>query len=423
MLPFIILCSSAQPMDIGGKPGEKIRYFADSLIGSRGNFGPIREYFNNVRIFQGDIKITCRYAIQYLMENRSELQGSVVFEQNGMILKSPKVSYDGNKKIAKAFNGLEIIDGRNKIISRSGNYDANTYEAQFFENVVMENDSALIYADVAHYNRKTKVTELYGNVYVKGKFSNSRITCDTMISKSIEGYSIAYGSPVLQQIDTNKAKDSIPQKLDTLIISSKVMETFRGENEIYVFTDSVQIFKEGMKIKTGWADFNKKYNRIKLLKNPKVWMDNTLLYSDSITVMLSENKIKSIFLQNSAVSASVEDTNFSSRINQIIGDEIFIKFYASKINSMDSYNNAKSLYYLMNDTIPDGASVSACDTINVSFTDGKPNEILWNGKVVGDVFPENKVDDNPKQYYLPKFIWYTDKPLRKQLKSKFLTKN
>lgn len=408
---------------MGGRTGEKIRYFADSLIGSRGNFGPIREYFNNVRIFQGDIKITCRYAIQYLMENRSELQGSVVFEQNGMILKSPKVSYDGNKKIAKAYNGLEIIDGRNKINSRSGNYDANTYEAQFFENVVMENDSAWIYSDVAHYNRKTKVTELYGNVYVKGKFSNSRITCDTLISKSQEGYSIAYGSPVLQQIDTNKAKDSITQKLDTLIISSRVMETFRGENEIYVFTDSVQIFKEGMKIKTGLADFNKKYNRIKLLKNPKVWMDNTLLYADSITVMLSENKIKSIYLQNSAVSASVEDTNFSSRINQIIGDEIFIKFYSSKINSMDSYNNAKSLYYLMNDTIPDGASVSACDTINVSFTDGKPNEILWNGKVVGDVFPENKVEDNPNQYYLPKFIWYTDKPPKKQLKSKFLSKN
>jgi lipopolysaccharide assembly outer membrane protein LptD (OstA) len=421
------LCNSfaqAKFLETNSNGNDKIRYFADSLIGSKGNFGPIREYFHNVRILQNEIKITCNYAIQYLMENRSDLQGNVVFVQNEMTLKAPKVSYDGNSKKAKAYGGIEIIDGKNKITSRSGNYDAKTYDAQFFENVVMENDSALIYSDYATYNRKTKVTELYGNVYVSSKFSNSKITCDTLISKSIESYSIAYGNPILQQIDTNRNQENPKEfKLDTMIISSKVMESYKTADEYYKFKDSVQIFRENMRIKSGFADLNRKYNRIKLLNNPKIWLDNTLLYSDSITIMLAENKIKSIYLQNAAVSASIADTNYQSRINQVLGDEIFIKFYSGKINTMESYTNSKSLYYLMKDSIPDGASVSACDTINVSFEDGKPSEILWLGKVVGDVFPENKVEDNPNEYYLPRFVWYADKPLKKALKSKFIKKN
>ncbi len=389
------------------------------LVGSRLPLGPIREYTGNVRIKQGDIRIKTNKAMQFFFNNTSELEGNVIFNQKDLELKSPKVTYNADTKIAKAFYSLEIIDGKNKITSKSGEYNGFTYNAYFYDNVVMENDTAIIYSDRAIYNRQTKVAWLYGNVYLKGKKVNSSITCDSLFNNPNEGFTNAMGNPILEQVDTIKNKDNLGT-LDTMIVSSMDMKAYRGAKETYKFKDSVEIYKNDSQIKCGYALFEKHIGRIKLNYNPIIWLDNTILYSDTITVMTSQNKLRTVYMESNAITGTLEDSTYKDRVNQIIGDEILIEFQEGKIKVLESYQNAKSLYYLMNDSIPDGASVTACDTIVANFNNGQADEIVWLGKVAGDVFPESNVEQNPKEYYLPKFVWFGNKPKKKKLQGKFV---
>lgn len=450
---------------------------ADSLIGTRTEFGNIREFIGNVTFEQGNVIVSGDRAIHFIDMNKAELYGNVQIVQDDMTLLSEQINYDGTTGIAQSPKGVTIKDKNAVLKADFGEYNTKTQIADFQNNVSIyddtvtirsdavkyfrknrlsyahgnvhiEDDSTIILADAIEYNRNDRQSNAYGNVFIKAKLQPVFLLGDSILNYPSEKYTIATGKPILIQIDTLDKQDeniSLPEinpqnndqpvffnnryfakkpdktifsfRLDTTMISADTMESFRsGTRELYYFKTNVQLLGSSIKGKADLVIYDRKQDKLELFGSPVVWYDSTQIVGDTLLVQLQNRKINEITAEGNAFTASRDDIVNPTRINQISGQKIIIKFENDTINGVYSYGDAKSLYFLRNDESEEGVSRYGCDSLYVEFKEGKAMKIHWLGSVVGEYIPENILFDSPEYYFLPNFKWNEKKPAKKIIK-------
>jgi lipopolysaccharide export system protein LptA len=360
-----------------------------------------------------------------------------------MILKAPRVFYEGNTGIARADRTISIVDSNVKLTANEGIYNTNNFIADFKGNVRIADDDVVITANNAKYNRqtmdseadgkvkvdedsvvifsnklfyhrKTRESKNIGNVLIKGKYNNVYLTGDTVINVPNIDYTMASGKPVLFQIDS--VSDEGQWKYDTLNISCDTMESYREEGkERYRFINNTEIVRGNLFAKANDAVYFRDNELFFLEGNPVVWFDSTQLHADSIIVYIPDNQIRMIHAFGNALAISRDDTSNIDRKNQIVGYSIKLFFHDNKIEKIESIGNAKSLYFMSSEEGNDGVDRTSCDTLYVYFEDGKPVDVVWLGAVDGEFFPEKMVWDKVKDYFLPNYRWFDEKPKSKKL--------
>lgn len=408
---------------------------ADSLVGvALSNIGEKRNFIGNVVFEQGNIIISCDTAIQYVDANNVELSGNVIIRQNLMTIKSPHIYYKGNDKKAIADRYIEILDTTNLLKAKSGTYNFNNKVAEFFDSVTLENDSLLIFSDHLINNTGTDQSFANGNVKVFGRKARTALISDTLIHKPRESFVLAYGNAGFFFIDTlQKAKrpEDYPgewhlksqdernrlmqMKLDTLAIISKTIfgNQAKGQ-ELYQFLDSVEIYKGNMLSKCSKADYFKSGDSLVLTGQPIVWYDSLQLFADTINCIFPDRKIRSIKLINNSFAVSHSDTLGLGRIDQISGKNIDIHFQNDSINCLISKSQAKSLYFMTDESGETGAQSSGADTITIFFESNEVKNIHWRSAAFIDFYPEQIFPEDLKSLYLPRFRISEDKPKRKK---------
>ncbi|MBS3999598.1 MAG: LPS export ABC transporter periplasmic protein LptC [Desulfobulbaceae bacterium] len=396
---------------------------ADSLRGLNIEEGSFREFFGNVWLIQKDLDLKCDYAKQFINSNAVDLLGNVVITQKTMILKSPKIFYNGSSGIAVANNGVALRDANSYLEAEKGTYSTKAYLADFYGDVFIEDDSVKIYSDNVVHNRTTRESFATGDVWIFGKYTNVIMKGDTIINIPKDSYSISTGNTVLFKIDTVRRLDSIFVEeeeqffstyilsLDTLSISCDTMQAYRfiGDEE-YFFDGNVQIVKENIKAIAKSAVFYKNRNIIILRDKPIVWYDSTQLFSDSIVIELIDNKLKKISAFGNSIAVTKVDSLDKERINQIAANDIYIEFDNGKINSLRGNLNASSLYFFKDEEGYNGVDRKSTDSIHVEFTNGEPENIFWIGSSIAEFYPENVIFGNIKSYFLPEFKWSDIRP-------------
>ncbi|HRP01744.1 MAG TPA: OstA-like protein [Candidatus Kapabacteria bacterium] len=392
---------------------------ADSLVGSTFNEQSYREFYGNVVLKHRDVIVKSKYAKQYIEQNKADLLGNVKIEQNTMLLLSPKIHYDGNAAFAYAYDSVKIIDKKTVLKATEGSYDIKNYIADFIINVNIEDDSINIFANRIVYNRATRVSKAFGDVFIKGKFTDVLITADTIYSFPNDNYYAAFGKPVLYKIDTTYITDSLDSyntmaKYDTLTISADTMEAFRNtSNEYYKFSGNVELVKGDIMTKSNEAIYSK--DSIILNHKPIVWYKQSQLYADSIIIKLKDNKVKNLYAFNNSIMVMVHDSIEKNRFNQIVGKDIIIDIDSATVQSVYSNGDAKSLYFFADDKGENGVDRKSTDSIRIKFDNGEVDKIYWIGTTIAEFIPENLIFDDPMKFNLPLFQWNEDKPKQKQL--------
>ncbi|MCO5251628.1 MAG: LPS export ABC transporter periplasmic protein LptC [Candidatus Kapabacteria bacterium] len=427
-LKFIILGICFLALTSISKSDDIILRNADSLRGLTTDETSIREFFGNVWLIQNDLDLKCDYAKQYLNSNTVDLIGNVVITQRTMILKSPKIFYNGNSGVAIADNGVALRDANSYLEAQKGTYSTKAYMADFYGDVFIEDDSVKIYSDNVVHNRTTRESFATGDVWIFGKYTNVVMKGDTIINIPKESYSISMGNTVLFKIDTIQRLDSIYveqeeqfvstylMSLDTLSISCDTMQAYRYiGNEEYFFDGNVQIVKENIKAIAKSAVFYKNQNIIILRDKPIVWYDSTQLFSDSIVIELIDNKLKKLSAFGNSIAVTKLDSVDNERINQISANDIFIEFEDGKINSLRGNVNASSLYFFKDEEGYNGVDRKSTDSIHVEFINGEPENIFWIGSSVAEFYPENVIFGKITSYFLPEFKWSDIRPEIKKI--------
>jgi hypothetical protein len=147
--------------------------------------------------------------------------------------------------------------------------------------------------------------------------------------------------------------------------------------------------------------FLKKDQIFNLFKTPKIWIDSTLLKSDTISLSFKNKKIDKIYLMNDSWVINKIAFNL---FNQIYGRNSQGSFKQDSLEMLTSYGNGESLYFAQNEKgALVGLNKAICDTINIGFNNNKVTEVVFSGKPDAGFFPFEKKDVN--SYYLKGFSY------------------
>jgi lipopolysaccharide export system protein LptA len=389
--------------------GDLITITGDSLIGRTVGGEMIREVYGNVVLTQGDVRITCNRAIQFISRNDAELIGNVVVTQENLTIRTPQGFYYGNNRRAYSNAGLVLDDQKVILSAKTGEYLFNEEVAFFSDSVklfdttsTLTSDSLtyfrtedravaignvkivdldnIIESDSLEHFRTTRITFADSNVKIRNFVNNVVIYGNHLEDYPEKQYSIITENPLLVQIDTiytgeavpdsvitdNEQEETIegdigeppmgnefvaptdisaPYRLDTLIIKSETMEAFRDTTNIFKAIDSVEI------VRGNFASRN----------------DLTIYYRSEeiiVTQRLEEGELPIIWSDNS----------------QLTGDSITIHITENRISLLEVERNAflisQSLIY------SDRFDQISGSIVKIHFTEGE----ITSTEVYGGVY-------------------------------------
>jgi lipopolysaccharide export system protein LptA len=435
LIPVITYCQEA---------GETTTIIGDSLRGMLVNGENIREVTGHVILTQGNIKITCNRAIQFLAKNDAILEGDVVVTQDSLTINAEKGYYYGNERIARCTTGVKLNDKKIILTAIKGDYYFNENRAYFSENVRLYDTVTTLASDKLTYFKKEEKAIAVGNVSIKDSintiqadsivhFRNEKITFAENNVKVIDAKNntIIYGShledyskkkytlitefPLLVKIDTLEGGGK-----DSLLISSRIMESFNDSSKKFIASDSVRIVQGEFASRNNYTILFKEKNKIITMKRkteenfPVLWYELTQLSGDSIQIFLKDNRLDTIKVFKNGLILS-QNINLLNRYDQISGDIITIYFDSLGINTTDVDGNVLSIYYTYEDESPNGLTKSSAQKAKIIFKNKKADEVKLYGTPVSDYYPENMVEGNELTYTLPSFLIFKDRSTKYEL--------
>lgn len=452
MIKYLLMIFLLLSMLSFSQQKEMIVVIGDSLIGRVVNGESIREVSGNVILTQGNVRITCRKAIQYLSRNDAELIGDVVATQDTLTIKTERGFYYGNLRKTSSNSGVILNDKKVILTADNGEYFFDENRAVFQSNVKLfdttstltsqqltylrNEDRAIatnnvkivdsvntIFADTVDHFRKTQITFASGNVVIKNNENNSLVFGEHLEDYRQNKYTIIDKLPMLVQVDTSKSTDSLgfeTIRLDTLFIQCKIMEVYREPVQKFIATDSVIIIRDLFSSKNDLTVYLKDEEKIITQKisdehnQPVLWYDNSQLTGDSITIYIEDKRIRELDVDGNAFMVS-QNKNFNQRFDQSSASSIKMFFEDNKIQRAEFFGNVYSIYYLYEEEQPNGLMKANSKDAVILFEDNEVSEVKLYGSPGSEYYPEQQVNGNEKSYLLPKFIFINGRPDKQKM--------
>ncbi len=424
----------------------------DSLVGKFIEGESIREVYGNVVLTQGNVRITCNKAIQYLGRNNAELIGNVIATQDTLIIKTEKGFYYGNQKMSRSTDGVMLDDRKVILTADSGQYFFNEDRAFFQSNVTLydttttltsdeltyykQHDYAvavanvkivdaenIIEADSLEHFRNTEMTYANSNVKITNIKNNTSIFGGHLEDYRKRKYTLIKLDPVLMQIDSsiNMDEDSVEViTIDTMLINSLTMESFRDTSNIFIATDSVKIIRGEFASDNDKTIYLRSEDKIITSKinpearQPVLWYETSQLTGDSIIIHLEENKIIMLEVEGNAFLLS-QNENYQQRFDQSSGSRVLIYFVDNKINRSEFYGTVYSIYNLFEEDEANGLTKSNSHSAVVYFEENQVSEVRLYGQPVSEYYPEPQVIGNERSFMLPRFNFIENRPFKADL--------
>ncbi len=384
--------------------------YADSLIGKVIEGEEVQELIGNVRFFQDRVIVTCDHAVQFKQSGNIQLQGNVVIVDDSVTMKFPRGMYYRVEQRAVAYDSVHLDDGRVVLTARYGEYNVGLKRAFFRNHVVAKDRDSRLTSDSLTYYRIEQRTVAFSNVEIQSYPDNLTIRGGQFLSLKKEQYSRMTVHPVVVKFDTSATGD-----VDTLIVRSKQMESFRGDTvKRLVATDSVEIIRKELSAVAGVAYFYTSGDSIILRRSPVVWHERTQVAGDSINVYLKKKKLNLVQVMSNTTAISQSDSLRPDKFDQITGENLKMIFGENGIERVDVNDQAISVYHLYEDSTANGLNKTSGDRIVMYWEDKKLSSIRVYGGVEGQYFPENLTLGKESEFALGGFFWRTDRPVLRE---------
>ena len=383
---------------------------ADVLYGTVINGEEVNRLIGHVRFHQGRTIVKCDSAVRFRASGRVSLEGNVRVFDDSVTMTGRRGMYYSRERSAEAFDGVTMQDGVSMLRSDYGKYYLDEKKAYFRSNVRVEDTATVLTCDELTYFRESQSSSAQGRVRIVNKSNRLVLLGNHFENYRKQKYSRMMESPVVIQIDT--AADGT---VDTLIVLSRLMESFQDSVEQLVATDSVIIVRADLLAEAGLCTMFTKLDSIVLRKLPFIWYSQAesgenQVSGDSIFIRLNKKKLETAYIRGRACGISRADSVERSRFNQMTGQEMIMHFANNKVERIDVDRTSTSLYYLYDERKANGINRISGDHITITFTEGKINRLKTAGGVVGEYFPERLVKGRESEYNLDGFNWKEKRP-------------
>lgn len=442
VLFFIILINNIIFSQEGNEP---IVITGDSLVGKMIDGESIREVYGNVIITQGNVRITCDKAIQYIYRNDAHLLGNVVVTENEVTILTDEGYYYGNNKIAFSDKGLILNDGKVILTAQVGQYYFNEDIAHFLTNVKLYDTTSTLTSEILYYYQKENKAVALKNVKIvdadniiladslthyrniRETFADGNVSITSLSNNVIifgghledyyqRSYTLIENDPLLVQVDTSDSGI-----IDTLVINSEKMEAFRDSSKnIFIAKDSVKIVRGEFASNNNYTIYDRNEETLITYVNPRtsyspvLWNEGTQLSGDSIFIQLKENKIETVEVYRGAFLLS-QNEFYSNRHDQISGQNVIMNFEDSEIKSVEVTGGVLSIYYTYEGNDKNGLTKSSSQSAKIIFEEKKVTEVKLYGTPASEFYPENLVEGKEMTFLLPLYIYHSNRPKKEDL--------
>jgi lipopolysaccharide export system protein LptA len=385
---------------------------SDRLEGKIINNEEVRELIGNVHFVQlasegGMVKVWCDRALRYMVQNKVELYGNVKIVRDSVTIRSKEGVYYAEQRIMEGKNGVRLERGGTILTAQDGQYFVDEKRSHFIGNVVLVDTSTTITCNQMQYFETETRSVATGNVHVFDNVSAVNIYGDSLVHIELQKFTLVSKHPRMVKIDTSAGGN-----IDTMVVVSRVMQSFKDTTDRFVAIDNVRMVKGDMSARCGNAVYYAANGLITMQIHPIIWSGANQITGDSIRIRMEDKKLRSLWVKHHAMAISRVDTSLPDRFNQLTGRELTMYFRANKLEQVDVQKNATSLYYLFDNKDPNGVNKSSGDRIFIDFINEEVDRIKIIGGVQGQYFPEKMIYRHEPDYNLDGFRWYDMRPAR-----------
>jgi lipopolysaccharide export system protein LptA len=385
---------------------------ADRMEGKVINDEDVRELIGKVHFVQiategGLVKVWCDRALRFMKQNKIELHGNVKIIRDSVTIRAKEGMYYGDQRKMEGSQGVQLVRGKSVLTAINGEYFVDENRSHFTNNVVLVDTSSIITCHEMYYFEKEARSIAIGNVHVFETINTVHIFGDSLIHSEQQKATFIFKQPRLVRIDT-----SALGVIDTMVVVSRVMQSFQDTTDRFIAIDNVRMVKADMSARCGKAIFYIKNDVIDMQIHPILWSEENQVTGDSIRIRMREKRLESLWVKHHSMIISQADTTLPNRFNQLTGRELTMYFHVNKLQQVDVQKNATSLYYLYDNNEPNGVNKSSGDRILIDFIEGQVDQIKVVGGVQGRYFPEKMILNREPEYNLDGFRLYTNRPKR-----------
>lgn len=373
----------------------------------------VRDFVGNVHFVQpsergGLVQLWCDRAQQYTKQGRIELTGNVKIVQDSVTLLGKQGTYFNKTRNAMMLAGVTLERDDMTLTAIQGYYDADARKARFYGDVVVVDSVSTTRCDSLTYLEDGDRSIAVGRVSIVSLTDRVTVYGDSLAHYGDIDYTIIPKNPRMVHADSVSWN-----RIDTLVVTGRVMESYRDTSVRYIVKDSVLLARNELSARSGYASYWPAEGLAVLLKNPVVWYDDNQITGDSIAITMENQRLRRVYVAGKAMAVSRPDSARTERFDQLTGRELTLFFGGEDLERIEAVRNAISLYYLYDGPAPNGVNRSSGDKIIVQFTDGQVDEITVHGGVEGTYRPEGLVVKQEASLNLDGFQWRGSRPIRR----------
>ena len=341
-------------------------------------------YVQRAQIIEGDRILSSDVGVYSSLTDRLYAGGNVEIIENEDRILSDSLAVDRNDKTLLLFKH-SLIDVNGALIAcERGEYDGETEKGWFAGKASIKDIQGLLSGDSIVVNRQNNEGQAWGNVTVSDS-SAAMTVCGDYASRM-------KGSEIVKINDAASFVKLINiEGEDTLKMNCSVLE--REQDLLFAYGGVV--FEQGSFSGEGDSlSWDRKSDEIWLLGEPVVWSEEDEMTSDTVKMVLKNNKPSVMKLIGRAHVFSPANDSLDHKIS---GRNLDAAFKEGKLHKVDVSGNGTVLYYSVDGNEKMSRNKATCAHIQMLFSGGSVTRITLLSSPEGR-FEElsNDIEDDPK---------------------------
>ena len=319
-------------------------------------------YFQRALITEGDRILSSDVGIYSSDTDKLYAGGDVEIKENEDLIISDSLAIDRNDKTLLLFKHSIIDINGATIECERGKYNGETEKGWFAGKASIKDIQGLLSGDSIVVNRKNNEGQAWGNVTV----------CDSSAVMTVSGdYASRTNGKEIVKIE---GSDSLVKLInieggDTLKMNCSILE--RDQDLLFAYGGVV--FEQGSFSGDGDSlSWNRETDEIWLLGEPVVWSEEDEMTSDTVRMILKQNKPSVMNLIGRATVLSPANDSIDHKISGRSLDAIFKE---GKLKKVDVSGNGTVLYYSIDDNDEISQNIASCAHIRMLFSRGSVKRI------------------------------------------------
>lgn len=410
--------------------------------------------FGNVRMEQGDTLNVFSDRLYYNgNQDLAKLRDNVRMEHRNTTLFTDSFDYDLMVNVGYYFEGGKIVDDKNTLVSKYGQYAPDTKDtellfdvellnekfvlhtdtlfyntathiADIVGNTTIESDSSTVYTDKGWYNTDTDMSTLYNRSLVVGK-DGQTLEGDTIFYNRATGFGEVFGRMVLTDslksttltgnygyhnekdntsFATGRAMAMEYSQQDTLYLHGDTIRTYLLPDSTRVMNayPNVRFFRTDIQGLCDSLSFMSRDSMVHMHRHPVLWNGERQVTGNVIRIHLNDSTVDRAYLPEYGLLAEHVADEF---YNQLSGKEMIAYFENGDIRQLDVNGNVMAIMLPMEKDSTYNKLVNAEGSfLIVKIKERQMEKMnLW-PDVTGKVTPIYLAKKS--QYYLKGFTWY-----------------